>query len=153
MLFAVEDQLSEYRQRIEALFKSHPDHDLFGSLPGAGLAINTCVTPSICFANKVLLVAPGPRSTTKPTALKTTPTPDRYVASDNVGLKSSTSCGWSEKPTTQSYTTVIKLNTVPGSSDSKKLNRKTGAARLDALSPPRRVRAEGLLLSLSESTR
>jgi hypothetical protein len=36
MLFALEDQLSEYRQRIEALFKSHPDHDLFGSLPGAG---------------------------------------------------------------------------------------------------------------------
>ena len=36
MLFALEDQLAEYRQRIEALFKSHPDHDLFGSLPGAG---------------------------------------------------------------------------------------------------------------------
>jgi len=36
MLFALEKQLSEYRQRIEALFESHPDHDLFGSLPGAG---------------------------------------------------------------------------------------------------------------------
>jgi transposase len=36
MLFALEDQLSDYRKRIEELFKSHPDHDLFGSLPGAG---------------------------------------------------------------------------------------------------------------------
>ena len=36
MLFALENQLSEYRKRIEELFKSHPDHDLFGSLPGAG---------------------------------------------------------------------------------------------------------------------
>ena len=36
MLFALEDQLAEYRKRIEELFKSHPDHDLFGSLPGAG---------------------------------------------------------------------------------------------------------------------
>ncbi len=33
MLFAL---LSEYRKRIEELFESHPDHDLFGSLPGAG---------------------------------------------------------------------------------------------------------------------
>jgi transposase len=36
MLFALENQLSEYRRRIEELFESHPDHDLFGSLPGAG---------------------------------------------------------------------------------------------------------------------
>src|SRR6266481_3626762 len=36
MLFALEGQLSEYRKRIEELFESHPDHDLFGSLPGAG---------------------------------------------------------------------------------------------------------------------
>ena len=36
MLFALESQLSEYRKRIEELFESHPDHDLFGSLPGAG---------------------------------------------------------------------------------------------------------------------
>ena len=36
MLFALENQLSEYRKRIEELFESHPDHDLFGSLPGAG---------------------------------------------------------------------------------------------------------------------
>ena len=36
MLFAFENQLSEYRRRIEELFESHPDHDLFGSLPGAG---------------------------------------------------------------------------------------------------------------------
>jgi transposase len=27
-------QLDQYRQQIEALFKQHPDHDLFGSLPG-----------------------------------------------------------------------------------------------------------------------
>ena len=36
MLFAVEKQLGLYRKRIEELFQSHPDHDLFGSLPGAG---------------------------------------------------------------------------------------------------------------------
>jgi transposase len=28
-------QLDFYRQQIEALFEEHPDHDLFGSLPGA----------------------------------------------------------------------------------------------------------------------
>jgi hypothetical protein len=28
----LEDQLSEYRKRIEELFKSHPDHNLFGSV-------------------------------------------------------------------------------------------------------------------------
>jgi Transposase/Transposase IS116/IS110/IS902 family len=36
MLFAIEKQLALYRQQIEALFARHPDHDLFGSLPGAG---------------------------------------------------------------------------------------------------------------------
>jgi transposase IS116/IS110/IS902 family protein len=36
MLFAIEKQLAVYRQRIEELFARHPDHDLFGSLPGAG---------------------------------------------------------------------------------------------------------------------
>jgi hypothetical protein len=30
------NQPSEYRKRIEELFESHPDHDPFGSLPGAG---------------------------------------------------------------------------------------------------------------------
>jgi transposase len=36
MLFAIEKQLGLYRQRIEELFAHHPDHELFGSLPGAG---------------------------------------------------------------------------------------------------------------------
>jgi hypothetical protein len=36
MLFAIEKQLALYRQQIEELFARHPDHDLFGSLPGAG---------------------------------------------------------------------------------------------------------------------
>ena len=36
LLFTVEQQLGLYRQRIEELFGRHPDHDLFGSLPGAG---------------------------------------------------------------------------------------------------------------------
>lgn len=36
LLRTLEQQLREYRQQIEALFESHPDHDLFGSLPGAG---------------------------------------------------------------------------------------------------------------------
>jgi transposase len=35
VLRALQQQLDEYRKQIEALFKSHPDHDLFGSLPGA----------------------------------------------------------------------------------------------------------------------
>ena len=36
LLQALQRQLEEYRARIEALFEQHPDHDLFGSLPGAG---------------------------------------------------------------------------------------------------------------------
>jgi transposase len=32
----LEDQLNGYRQRIAKLFSNHPDHDIFGSLPGAG---------------------------------------------------------------------------------------------------------------------
>jgi hypothetical protein len=39
MLFTVEKRLELYRRRIEELFASHPDHDLFGSLPGAGSKI------------------------------------------------------------------------------------------------------------------
>lgn len=35
MLRTLENQLKLYRQRIEELFAKHPDHDLFGSLPGA----------------------------------------------------------------------------------------------------------------------
>jgi len=35
-LQTLERQLEEYRQAIEVLFAKHPDHDLFGSLPGAG---------------------------------------------------------------------------------------------------------------------
>jgi len=36
LLNALQLQLDQYRQHIEALFAQHPDHDLFGSLPGAG---------------------------------------------------------------------------------------------------------------------
>jgi transposase len=36
LLKALQGQLDQYRQEIEALFHRHPDHDLFGSLPGAG---------------------------------------------------------------------------------------------------------------------
>lgn len=34
-LLTLENQLEEYRAAIEELFQKHPDHDLFGSLPGA----------------------------------------------------------------------------------------------------------------------
>ena len=36
LLHALERQLAQYRKEIERLFEEHPDHDLFGSLPGAG---------------------------------------------------------------------------------------------------------------------
>ena len=36
MLRTLQLQLDLYRQRIEELFTQHPDHELFGSLPGAG---------------------------------------------------------------------------------------------------------------------
>jgi transposase len=35
LLQALQLQLDQYRRQIEALFAQHPDHDLFGSLPGA----------------------------------------------------------------------------------------------------------------------
>jgi transposase len=35
LLRTLAQQLELYRQQIEALFQEHPDHDLFGSLPGA----------------------------------------------------------------------------------------------------------------------
>jgi hypothetical protein len=35
-LRTLETQLEEYRRRIEQAFSDHPDHDLFGSLPGGG---------------------------------------------------------------------------------------------------------------------
>jgi len=35
LLCTLGQQLALYRKQIEALFKDHPDHDLFGSLPGA----------------------------------------------------------------------------------------------------------------------
>jgi transposase len=35
LLRLLAQQLEQYRQQIEALFKDHPDHHLFGSLPGA----------------------------------------------------------------------------------------------------------------------
>jgi transposase len=36
VLQTLQDQLDDYRERIKATFARHPDHDLFGSLPGAG---------------------------------------------------------------------------------------------------------------------
>jgi transposase len=36
MLLTLQEKLDEYRRRIGELFDRHPDHDLFGSLPGAG---------------------------------------------------------------------------------------------------------------------
>jgi transposase len=35
LLRTLDQQLKQYRQEIEKLFKEHPDRDLFGSLPGA----------------------------------------------------------------------------------------------------------------------
>lgn len=36
VLQALEHQLEEYRRRINEIFRQHPDHEIFGSLPGAG---------------------------------------------------------------------------------------------------------------------
>lgn len=36
VLQTLEGQLTQYRQRIQRAFKDHPDHEIFGSLPGAG---------------------------------------------------------------------------------------------------------------------
>jgi transposase len=36
VLQALERQLEEYRRRINQTFRQHPDHQIFGSLPGAG---------------------------------------------------------------------------------------------------------------------
>lgn len=36
VLQALEQQLEQYRKRINATFGQHPDYDIFGSLPGAG---------------------------------------------------------------------------------------------------------------------
>jgi transposase len=36
VLQSLQKQLEEYRRAIEQLFAQHPDHNLFGSLPGAG---------------------------------------------------------------------------------------------------------------------
>ena len=35
LLRTLDQQLEHYRRQIETLFQDHPDHDLFGSLPGA----------------------------------------------------------------------------------------------------------------------
>jgi hypothetical protein len=35
MLRVLQSQIDSYRTEIEKLFAQHPDHDLFGSLPGA----------------------------------------------------------------------------------------------------------------------
>ena len=35
LLRTLDQQLDQYRQQIETLFHDHPDHELFGSLPGA----------------------------------------------------------------------------------------------------------------------
>lgn len=35
LLKTLQEELQRYRQRIQQLFEQHPDHDLFGSLPGA----------------------------------------------------------------------------------------------------------------------
>lgn len=39
ILLTLEAPLDAYRERIEELFRQHPDHTLFGSLPGAGVKL------------------------------------------------------------------------------------------------------------------
>jgi transposase len=47
LLQAVQKQLDEYRVAIEQLFAEHPDHDVFGSLPGVGQKLGPRLLGSI----------------------------------------------------------------------------------------------------------
>jgi hypothetical protein len=38
LLTTLETQLDAYRRQNEAAFQAHPDHDVFGYLPGANLS-------------------------------------------------------------------------------------------------------------------
>jgi transposase len=40
LLRTLDQQLEQYRQQIEKLFKEHPDHNIFGSLPGANQVLS-----------------------------------------------------------------------------------------------------------------
>jgi len=46
-LETLQSQLDEYRAAIEKLFAEHPDHDLFGSLPGVGQKLGPRLLSSI----------------------------------------------------------------------------------------------------------
>jgi transposase len=134
MLFAVEKQLGLYRRRIEELFASHPDHDRFGSLPGAGPKIAPRLLAEIgddrerfggdpqnlqCLAGSAPVTK---RSGKKITAKRIRVTPTRCADSVTVGLKSSTKCGSIEPPMTLSFITATNSNTAPGSFSSKPCN-------------------------------
>ena len=89
ILFALEKQLGIYRQRIEELFGRHPDHDLFGSLPGAGPKVGPRLLSEIgddrdrfgneplplqCLAGTAPVTRPHRQSPDQPAALARPPT-------------------------------------------------------------------------------
>ncbi len=45
VLVTLQAQLDEYRRRITEAFRAHPDHDVFGSLPGAKATLGLRLLP------------------------------------------------------------------------------------------------------------
>lgn len=56
-LCLLQSQLDEYRRRIVKLFHDHPDHDCFGSLPGAGAKLAPRLLSELGFNRQVFASA------------------------------------------------------------------------------------------------
>src|SRR2546430_4229844 len=66
LLQTLEQQLIAYRARIQALFQQHPDHELFGSLPGAGAKLAPRLLAELAGVNWSLLSLVQARAGTAP---------------------------------------------------------------------------------------
>ena len=66
LLQTLEQQLIAYRARIQALFQQHPDHELFGSLPGAGAKLAPRLLVELAGVNWSLLSLVQARAGTAP---------------------------------------------------------------------------------------
>src|SRR3989454_9774186 len=66
LLQTLEQELIAYRARIQALFQQHPDHELFGSLPGAGAKLAPRLLVELAGVNWSLLSLVQARAGTAP---------------------------------------------------------------------------------------